>query len=197
MYMWREMMTERDRGRLKEELAKEPYDPKFDDIDSKKLPPEDLEMKEGLPGSVLQRCYYRWGAVGMWMKLKELSQPEAIVDLAYQRGLPEATRQRLLDALGAKPPAKRPSKVPVWNREQKVLRFEGTVIRKIRSLGVAKNIVTILDGFQAKHWQLRIPTPLDTGQQALHDTIRSLNKGLKKLAFHACDDGQSISWSRR
>ena len=198
MRMWHDLMTEKDRKLLQKQVEKEPRNPEIDDLDSSKMPAEDVELREGSAGKLLHRCYYRWGAVGMWMRLKRLTWPVTIVDLAYEHGLVhESVHRRLLQALRARSERRSQSKLPVWDREEKTLRFKGTVIRKIRSLGVAKNIVAILDGLQAKHRQLRIPTPLDTGQQALHDTIRSLNKGLKKLAFHACDDGQSISWSRR
>jgi hypothetical protein len=195
IHLWRELMTEQDRRWLKKEVDKEQYDPRFDDVESNNLPSDEMEMKEGLAGLVLNRCFYRWGAVGMWMKLKRLSQLPAIIDLAYERGLlSEPARQRLLKTIGAKPPAKRPSKLPVWDREQKTLRFEGTRVRTIASLNRASNVVLILDAFQRTGWQ-KIASPLKG--QKLQDAVYSLNKGLKKIRFHVCDDGISISWSRR
>ena len=192
IHMWRELMSEQDRRWLKNEVDKEPFDPRFDDVESNNLPSDEIEMKEGLAGLVLHRCFYRWGAVGIWMKLKRLSQLPAIIDLAYERGLlSEPARQRLLKTIGAKPPAKPPSKLPVWDREEKTLRLGRTRIRTIASLNRATNIVLILDRFQRKSWQ-KIASPLEG--QKLQDAVYSLNKGLKKLRFYACDDGASIAW---
>ena len=101
-HMWRELMSERDRRQMQSLVEKEGYDPRFDEIAGVNLPQIDVEMNDGVAGRVFHRCYHRWGAVGIWMKLKGLSQPEAIVDLAFQRGLSQAAYQRLLDALGAK-----------------------------------------------------------------------------------------------
>jgi hypothetical protein len=51
IHMWRELMTERDRRWLKNEVDKEPYDPRFDDVEeSNNLPSDEREMKEGLAG---------------------------------------------------------------------------------------------------------------------------------------------------
>jgi hypothetical protein len=191
IYMWRELMTEQDRWRLRNEVDKEPYNPQFDDVHGENLPSDDEEMKGGLAGRTLHRCFYRWGAIGMWMKLKGLPQPLAIIALAYERGLSEAARRRLSDALGLKPPAKPPSKLPVWDREEKTLRLGRTRIRTIASLNRATNIVLILDRFQKKGWQ-KVASPLEGSK--LQDAVYSLNKGLKKLRFHVCDNGASIAW---
>src|SRR5271169_3814168 len=132
-HMWRELMSERDRRQMQRLVDKERFDPKFDQTAGENLPQIDVEMNDGVAGRVFHRCYRRWGAVGIWMKLKGLSQPEAIVDLAFQRGLSQAAYQRLLDAIGAKTPAKHGSKKPLWDRDEKTLRFQRSVLCRIRS----------------------------------------------------------------
>jgi hypothetical protein len=195
IYMWRELMSARDRRQMQRLVDNEPHDSRFDEIAGENLPQIDVEMNDGVAGRVLHRCFHRWGAVGIWMRLKGLSQPEAIVDLAYQRGLSQATYQRLLNAIGAKPPAKRGSKKPVWDRDEKTLRFQRSVLCRVRSLSIAKNLVVILDAFERRNWRMKIAAPLEG--EALHEAVYSLNKKQKRIHFFACDDGASVGWGRR
>jgi hypothetical protein len=196
--MWRDLLTEKDRKWLQAEADKEPHMPGVDDMELEGIPTDDVEIRNGSAGRQLHRCFYRWGAVGMWERLKGVTNLVAIVDLAYEHGfIHESMQRRLLEALGTRPARRPPSKLPVWNREEKILRFEGTIIRRIRSLKVASNIVAILDHFQASGWRSSIPNPLEAARPVPSDTIYSLNDGLKKIAFHVCNDGESISWSRR
>ena len=106
----------------------------------------------------------------------------AILDLGLKLNLlTVADHQRLLDALGAKhrPPSGK-GKRPTWDRDARELRFEGRVVRRLRSLKVARNAVAILDAFEASGWQAQVPNPLDTAisPERLHDAVYSLNKGL-------------------
>jgi hypothetical protein len=196
--MWRDLMTENDRKRLRTEADKEPHQSELDEVNFPGMPIDDVELRDGSAGKQLHRCFYRWGAVGMWMRLKGLTRPIAIVDLAYESGfVHEATKRRLLESLGARRAPRLLSKKPIWDREEKTLRFEGSIVRRIRSLKVAHKIVPILDHFQENGWRSPIPCPLNAKGQVLHGTIYSLNVKSNKLAFHVCNDGESISWSRR
>ena len=191
-------MTEKDRKRLREEVQKLPKAPEAEGMNDSTWPSEEVEVREGFPGRLFHRCYYGWGgAVVMWMKAKRFEQPLAILDLAHKHDLvTEARYRRLSRDLGAR--EVRPvSKRPVWDREERVLRFEGTIVRRIRSLKVAANIVSILDGFQGRNWPARIDAPQDLVGQTLHDAVKSLNKGLRKISFHVDGDGQWITWRRR
>ena len=145
------------------------------------------------PGGVFYRCYQRWGAVRIWMKLKGIPQLDAIVDLAYQRGLSQADYQRLLHAIGAKPPAKHVLKRPVWDRDEKTLRFQRSVLCRIRSLSIATNLVAILDAFERRNWRMEIAAPLKG--EALRDAVNSLNNKQKRIRFFV--DGSSVGWKRR
>jgi hypothetical protein len=191
--IWSELTTEGDRRRLQTEVKKQPRIAAIDKAKLGKVPKIEDELKEGRPGRVLYRCFHRWGAVGIWMRLKMMPQTEAIIDLAYELGvLSDPMRLRLLKALDAKPPVKPRSKVPVWDRGKKALRFEGAVVRRIQSLSVAANVVQILDAFEGRRWR-RIRNPLS---RRPYDAVLSLNRGLKSIRFFVCDDGASIDWKR-
>jgi hypothetical protein len=120
------------------------------------------------------------------------------VELGYEHGfLTEPDYRRLLQRIGEKEKRKRQAKLPVWDREERELRFEGTVVRTIRSLAVAHNIVAILDAFEAYRWRFRVDAPAELVDQALYDAVHTLNKGLKKMKFHVDGDGRQIRWARR
>lgn len=135
-----------------------------------------------------------------WMRWRNLSRERAILDLGLKLNLlAEADHRRLLEAFGGKHrPLPGKGKRPIWDREARELRFEGRVIRRLRSLKVARNVVAILDTFEASGWQGQIANPLDTAiaPERLHDAVYSLNKGLAGIAFHVEGDGARISWRR-
>jgi hypothetical protein len=140
-------------------------------------------------------AYY---AIRKLMELRKISQPRAILELGRALNfLTPPDYERLLRAVGEGERKPKKSKLPVWDREARTLRFEGAVIRTIRSLKVAKHTVAILDTFEGHNWQPRVANPLRETGQMLHDALKSLNKGLKKISFHADGDGQQISWRRR
>ena len=74
--------------------------------------------------------------------------------------------------------------------------FKGKLIRRIRSVSVAKNAVRILDAFEEEGWPVRIDDPLSPSknQQCLHATIRRLNDDLSAIRFHADGTGAGIVW---
>lgn len=138
--------------------------------------------------------------VAHWMRWRNLPREQAILDLGLKLNLlTVADHQRLLEALGAKHrPLSGKGKRPTWDRDARELRFEGRVVRRLRSLKVARNAVAILDAFEASGWQAQVPNPLDTAiaPERLHDAVYSLNKGLAGIAFHVEGDGARISWRR-
>ena len=130
--------------------------------------------------------------------VRKISQPRAILELGPALNfLTPPDYERLLRAVGEGERKPKKSKLPVWDRDARTLRFEGAVIRTIRSLKVAKHTVAILDTFEGHNWQPRVANPLRETGQMRHDALKSLNKGLKKISFHADGDGQQISWRRR
>ena len=84
MRMWQELMTEKDRRRLREEVDKASEKefeqgieeevkqgaeedvkhgtgkPEPNDADSHDAPPEEVELLDGYPGNLFERCYRRW-----------------------------------------------------------------------------------------------------------------------------------------
>jgi hypothetical protein len=93
------------------------------------------------------------------------------------------------------PPADTKADRPEWNRGRGQLLFRGNVVKRAR-VGIAKNVVMVLDSFQELDWQERVDDPLPEGrnQQRLHETIKSLNRGLNGLRFHADGKGQGFVW---
>ncbi|NLS97464.1 MAG: hypothetical protein GXX96_35435 [Planctomycetaceae bacterium] len=195
--MWEDVMTSEDRERLRDKVNSEPVIPRIDH-DTYPAPPSGVdEMQDGWPGEILHRCYRRWRADGMWMIAKGIGQPQAIAELAREHGfLGEREYLRLLEAIGGSKVQRQRSKLPEWDRDERTLRFEGTVIRKIRSLTIARNVVAILDAFQNRHWCSRVTTPATLREQGLHDAVYTLNHNLKKLRFHVDSDGCRVRWTR-
>jgi hypothetical protein len=195
--MWQDLMTKEDREKLQDKLDAEPANPAIDSVEHPGGPTESEEVREGCPGRLLHRSYCRWGAVGLWMIAKKVAQPRAIVELAYEHGfITEPAHRRLLQNIGEGKRKTRRSKLPVWDRDERTLRFENTTVRTIRSLNVARNVVAILDAFQDHHWHPKVDAPAGLTGQALHDAIYRLNRGLTKLRFHVDGDGTQIRWSR-
>lgn len=136
-------------------------------------------------------------AIRKLMDLRKISQPRAILGLGLALSfLTPPDYERLLRAIGEGERKPRESKLPVWDRETRTLSFEGVVIRSIRSLKVAKNVVAILDAFEGHRWPSRIMNPTGDVGQPVHDAVKSLNNGLTKISFHVDNDGQQITWRR-
>lgn len=87
---------------------------------------------------------------------------------------------------------------PVWDTQTGILMIDGQEAKRIRNRKQAKNHLSILDAFQEEGWPARIDTPFshDTPQK-FHQTILSLNKGLRGMRFHADGSGgEGITWER-
>jgi hypothetical protein len=129
----------------------------------------------------------------------ELRRLEAMLEQevcrAYDRRLVtgRATPEdRLADQSQAAPNLSKPS----WNKPRGQLTYADRVIRSIRRLGNARNVVLVFDALQEQNWPDRIDDPLPGGQdsQRLHETIRSLNTGLRGIRFRADGTGRGILW---
>ena len=84
---------------------------------------------------------------------------------------------------------------PQWDRNLGKLYLNGAVIRKLRSVSVAKNIVKVLNVFEEEGWPERIDDPLaPPDQQRLHETIKRLNNNLQEIKFRADGNGQGYVW---
>lgn len=198
MRMWETLMTEKDRRKLRDEVEMAPRVAKFDDREFPSVPSEEVELEDGFPGKIFHRCCWRWGADGIWMRVKGFQQPEAIIDLAYELGmLWEPDRRRLLRELGIAKRRPAQQKRPVWEDQTLELRFEGSTVRRIRSRKVARRIVAILDAFEARNWPQKVDAPPEMNGTTLHDAVYSLNRDMKKLVFSVTGDGTQIMWERR
>ena len=90
---------------------------------------------------------------------------------------------------------------PRWNRDESKLFFGKKLIKKIRRPSNAMNVIQVFDTFENQGWPSRIDDPLTDeqgtrDQQRLHLTIRSLNRDLKLIRFHADGYGTGIIWQK-
>jgi hypothetical protein len=150
-------------------------------------------------GGNLETCWPRLGTVRMWAQARGVSLERAIIEVAHGVGLmSDQTAHWLRRELDLEtPPPRPPSDRPVWQAETGQLRAGDGVIRRVRVMREPSNIQQILDAFQSAGWPNRIDNPLPLGQQQLHQTLRSLNRGLAKVRFRAQEGGKAITWERR
>ena len=83
---------------------------------------------------------------------------------------------------------------PSWDRIKGVLSFNGEAIKEIRRIGVAKNVVLVLDTFQELDWPVRVDSPMSADSQKHHATIRSLNTSLSRIRFKSDGEGDGFIW---
>lgn len=76
------------------------------------------------------------------------------------------------------------------------MRFCGQVVKQVRGLTTAKNLVTVLDVFELEGWPTRIDDPLSPSSkgQRLREVVRSLNKGQTILRFSADGSSHGFTW---
>ena len=86
--------------------------------------------------------------------------------------------------------------IPIWDRVQSELRFNGKVIRKVHRR--AANLIRVLDAFQEQGWASRIDDPLPGGRdsQRLRETVRTLTDGEMPITFNSDGTGAGIEWKR-
>jgi hypothetical protein len=84
---------------------------------------------------------------------------------------------------------------PSWDRIKGELSFDGETVRRIRRIGVAKNVVRVLDTFQELGWPDRVDSPLSSpNSQKHHATILSLNTDLSRIRFRSDGEGEGFIW---
>jgi len=195
--MWRELMSEIDRRALLRLVNQEPRKPELDDNPNSTSFTQKQELLDGSPGKLFDRCYFRWGAVGMWAKARSVSRSRAIVELAFEyQLLNEASSRRLLRAIGeAESPT---THRPIWDRATGKLSYSNSLIREIKNLGKATNIVAILDALEELGWPSRIDDPLPGGLdgQRLREAVKTLNRGLKLIRFRGDGTSSGIVWDK-
>ena len=150
-------------------------------------------------GGDLAECYTRLkGTAGMWMKLRGVNYDRAVIEVAHELGfLRDSDKRWLLREIGKGVERSTSPDHPCWEAKTGELRFGNRIVRRVRIMRVPTNIQKILDAFQDSGWPPQINNPLTLGPQQLHQALRSLNYGLKKLRFHASGGGLAIYWERR
>jgi hypothetical protein len=132
----------------------------------------------------------------MWREVRGGSPEQAIVETAHAIGfLDQNGYQWLLREIGVtESPAH--AERPQWNPTTGELRFGGRVVRKVRILKRRSGPHLILDAFQHAGWPSRIDNPLGGAPEDLHDMVRTLNRGLRRIRFHAQEGGGALVWKR-
>jgi len=131
---------------------------------------------------------------GMWATVREVPRDQAIIEIAYALDwLDTATTNELLRALGAD---QANAVKPRWLKAKGELWFDGQIVRRIRNVASAKNVVAVLDCFEIDGWPVRIDDPVTAGGDSSRRrrTIESLNKELKAIRFSCGGDGCSFEW---
>jgi hypothetical protein len=89
--------------------------------------------------------------------------------------------------------------VPEWDAEDKVLRFNGAVVKQFTF--PAPNQEAVLAAFQEEHWPRRIDDPLhptseQDARRRLNDTIRYLNQKMVNpfIRFRGDGTGTGVAW---
>jgi hypothetical protein len=149
-------------------------------------------------GGGFEACRKELGTVRMYMEARGACLEQAVIDIAERLNLMDAGTatwlRRELDLSDATPVSAKDR--PTWNPSAGELRLDGRLIRRIRVLRRPSNIQQIVDRFEAAGWPRRIKSPLKLGQQQLHQTLRYLNRSLKKIRFRAQEGAQAIIWER-
>ena len=90
---------------------------------------------------------------------------------------------------------------PSWDNTPGVLtlKFDNQIARKVDAKAV--NVIRVLDRFEGEQWPigsyvfpLADPLAPSGDQQRLHETIKSLNRNLRFIKFHADGTGKGIRW---
>ena len=83
------------------------------------------------------------------------------------------------------------SPIPQWRHG--VLTFDGIEVRKIVAKK-AENVAAILNKFEKLGWPKQITLPAEFNGDVLHQSLNSLNKGLKLMRFRADGSGTGVFW---
>lgn len=150
--------------------------------------------RKTLGDDLYQAWKHHGRTAGMWAAARGGSKERAIVEIAYALDWVDSeTYRRLLDVLGGGPGEGRR---PRWIAGSGELWFDGEVVRYVRNLSRAKNVVRILAAFEENGWPPRIDDPITSGGSSdqRRRAIESLNKGLTRIRFSCAGDGESFAW---
>ena len=146
-------------------------------------------------GDDLYQAWKQYGrTAGMWAAARGGAKERAIVEVAYALDwLDSKTYRQLLDAVGGGPGEGRR---PRWIADSGELWFDGEVVRHIRHVVRATNVVRILAAFEESRWPPRVYDPITSGGESdqRRRAIESLNKGLTRIRFTCTGDGESFGW---
>jgi hypothetical protein len=133
--------------------------------------------------------------IAFWIRNRDVSDVRAVLEIARPLWLiTEGEYQWLLREAGEAPvTVATPRTTPRWDRATGVLWFGKRKVRRVARL--KSNIALILDTFEQQGWPSHIENPLSRGAVQLHDSIRSLNTGLKVVRFHADGAAAGIRWA--
>ena len=148
-------------------------------------------------GGRFELAYQRYGGTaGIWLHLRGGTPQQTIVDSAHALNLLSDTDWRwLLRELDESRRSTDSIAELEWRSDLGELRLNGEVVRQVR-IGVAKNLIAILDAFQECAWpeQMDDPLPPTTDVNRLRDTVKVLNRGLQRIRFFADGTGEGIRW---
>jgi hypothetical protein len=147
-------------------------------------------------GESLPDAWTNLGTVGIWMRLYEVSQPRAIIEIAQKTGfIDEPTVQWLLREIGDRAAEKNSEERPSWQVETGQLRWGGRTVRRVRVMQSPTNLQRILDAFETAGWPPEIPNPLGAdASQATHQALYDLNHDLQGVRFHSKEGALTLYW---
>ena len=154
----------------------------------------------------LEEVRARWAELGKVLEVPNGEQagtaPELTVttlvdeiDWAARKALAELSEPRPHEQarFQQQPSSGRGESKPRWDGERGELIYEETVIKQV-SRGKAVNVVSVLQAFEEGGWRSRVPSPFDDDWQKMHETIKSLNKGLQVIRFRSDGTGKGVLW---
>lgn len=156
------------------------------------------EQRQHLGGD-LPAAYKQGGAIGMWRRLLGVDENRALVEVGRRvGGLGTADYEWACRELGLTPTnlgSPTPAR-PSWDRDALELKFGGEVVRRVSRANMAVNLIRLLDVFEEDGWPSRVDDPLPGSPDAvrLHKAVRSLNRGLTRIRFHADGTGEGVRW---
>ena len=94
------------------------------------------------------------------------------------------------------------TKRPVWKRTAKggILKYDGEVVREVAGEKKASGVIAILDAFESQGWPEKITLFPTTSKgravsDKLHNPLKSLRKGLKRLYFGGDNTSSGVYWT--
>ncbi len=151
--------------------------------------------RERLGGDVYVAWKTPGRTVAMYMQVRGVDQFDAIIQVAYLVGfLREVDRDLLQREWGLPVGHISGLQRPVWQPKTGKLLFEKQIIRTVRvNNDKPSNICILIDRFDANEWPESIESPFSSPEQ-LNETLRELNKRLKRIRFHALSKGTMCRW---